>query len=304
LEFWSPSPEQYGYATGGLLLWASLVSFAIRTSPSIITSALLSIVYGGLVAAAALLDSSSVPADRPVLLLAGFSIGFLLFWVRFVTKQRFHLRWPGSLTLDVVSVLVLTVSVGYVVANMTFYNRAPRDFAKGVIQSRQRFADAAMFKTAFDAHPMLSHSILQEGYGYGLPKEERKSPANDADAAAVIMKHLGQALSSDILIASNESVIVLFEANNELIRALSKMGYLQCDALLNGKLSAEALVTYVGREKVEAAASGWQDVVNTGKTHVGAPFDVKGWQSIASSSLSAKANAEIDQLTGSAEKKN
>ncbi len=305
MNLWEPTYEQMGMATGGLLLWAVVASLIIRTNQSLKISGVFSIVAGCLTAVpVAFSDPFAAPADFPILLACGFGVGFLLFWVRYLTKQKIRLRWSASLPIDILSIIVITNLLGYAVALQTSYNRAPQDFARGVIQSRQKVADAAMFKAAFDAHPMLSRSIIQEAYGYGLPKEERKQPATDADGAAIIVRHVGQALSSDILVASSDSVIALFEANNDLVKTLSEMGYNQCDALLNGKLSAEALVTYVGKEKAEAAYSLWQNVVNTAKAHVGPPFEVKNWQSIANSSLSAKSSAEIDQLTGSAEKKN
>ena len=305
MNLWEPTYEQMGMAAGGLLLWAVVASLIIRTHPSLKISALFSIVAGSLTAVpVAFVDRSALPADYPILLTCGFAIGFSLFWVRYLTKQQFKLRWKASLPIDVLSIILITNILGYPISYQTSYNRAPREFAQGVFESREKVADAAMFRATFDAHPMLSRSIIQEAYGYGLPKEERKRPATDADGAAIIMKHVGQALSSDILIASDDSVVALFEANNELIKTLSEMGHYQCDALLNGKLSAEALVTYVGKEKAEAAYGLWQNVVDTAKTHVGPPFEVKNWQDIANSSLSAKANAEIDQLTGNVEKKN
>jgi hypothetical protein len=208
------------------------------------------------------------------------------------------------LPIDVLSIILVTNLLAYPIAVQTNYNRAPGDFQRGIIESRQKAGDTAMFKALFEAHPTLAREIMQEAYGYGLPVELRKTPKTDEEGTAVVRKHLSRVLSTDILTASDASVIALFEATSELVRTLSKMGYYQCDALLNGKLSGEALVTYVEREKVEAASAGWQNVFNTARSHVGAPFDVSDWQNIISSSLSAEAKAEIDRLMGSAEKKN
>jgi hypothetical protein len=79
---WDPTYEQIGMAAGNLLLWAVVASLIIRTNPSLKISALFSIVAGFLTAVpVTFVDRFAVPADYPMLLVCGFGLGFVLFWV-------------------------------------------------------------------------------------------------------------------------------------------------------------------------------------------------------------------------------